>query len=401
MLARNTVLAFGLACLSGSSLLTLARNAPAPARTPLDAHRALGRPTAFRNLTLIPVYDARATAGNDYMTLDEGLKSGVVIVKESSDGGEVNTLYLTNRGKKALYLMAGEVVLGGQQDRCIGSDSLVSAGTKKLPITVFCVEHGRWTGQANFGMSARMVASSEIRASAQYGALNQQVALAAAPSEVAGRISGLAGVGAPSNQATQQRVQSVVVVATGARNARNVAGLEQSVGGAQEQVWAKVATKNRHFNTESESGTYRTLLNMSGGDARKSVAPYLKAFSAGLAADPHLVGVVAAVNGKVVAADIFGNTTLYAKLWPKLLRSYAADAAESAGKGATRRTVSAADAARFLQQAASGKDRIQATGVTGVNTRLVAGGAVTYRLTVVNPVKAIPDTTLHENVLRK
>src|SRR6202022_3540843 len=98
-----------------------------------------------------------------YTTLDEGLKAKTVTVKESKEGGEVNTLFVTNRGAKPLYLMGGEVVLGGQQDRCLARDTLIPPGKKGIPVTVFCVEHGRWTGRQEFGESARSVAGNEIR----------------------------------------------------------------------------------------------------------------------------------------------------------------------------------------------------------------------------------------------
>src|SRR5437868_2861083 len=84
----------------------------------LDSHRTLGPSRTYLNLTLIPVYDSQAKPTDTYTTLDEGLAAKTVKVQESEEGGDVNTLYVSNTGKKPLYLMAGEVVLGGQQDRC-------------------------------------------------------------------------------------------------------------------------------------------------------------------------------------------------------------------------------------------------------------------------------------------
>ena len=42
--------------------------------------------------------------------------------------------------------------------------------------------------------------------------------------------------------------------------------------------------------------------------------------------DQNAVGVVVAVNGQMVWADIFASTNLLEKYWPKLVRSYAAEA---------------------------------------------------------------------------
>src|SRR5689334_11338476 len=39
----------------------------------------------------------------------------------------------------------------------------------------------------------------------------------------------------------------------------------------------------------------------------------------------NAVGVVVAVNGRIIWADIFASTPLLEKYWPKLIRSYAAE----------------------------------------------------------------------------
>jgi sulfur carrier protein ThiS len=42
--------------------------------------------------------------------------------------------------------------------------------------------------------------------------------------------------------------------------------------------------------------------------------------------DRNAVGVVVAVNGEIIWADVFASTNLLEKYWPKLVRSYAAEA---------------------------------------------------------------------------
>ena len=41
--------------------------------------------------------------------------------------------------------------------------------------------------------------------------------------------------------------------------------------------------------------------------------------------DEHAVGVVVAVRGEIVWADLFASTDLLARYWTKLVRSYAAE----------------------------------------------------------------------------
>ena len=40
----------------------------------------------------------------------------------------------------------------------------------------------------------------------------------------------------------------------------------------------------------------------------------------------HAVGAIVAINGDIVWADAFASTSLFDKYWPKLIRSYAAEA---------------------------------------------------------------------------
>src|SRR5258708_15838768 len=257
--------------------------------------------------------------------------------------------------------MDGEVVVGGQQDRCLGKDMIVSPGRKRVPVSVFCVEHGRWAGRQDFDGSARMVASAGIRSDAQDGAFVSNTATLA-PSGRQGVRS--AGSGAGLN------VYSAEIATAGAR-----------IGEAQGKVWDKVARKNASFKAETATGTYQHVLNMSGGDAQKSIGPYVKALSTTVGGDQHLVGAVAAVNGKVIAADIFGDPTLFRKLWPKLLNSYAADAAENAaGGGKSKSVITQKQAKEFLADAHRGGAKAESKSDVGIAERYESKAAVTYRL---------------------
>jgi len=69
-----------------------------------------------------------------------------IVITEVSSSGTVNILYAQNVSIDTLYLMAGEIIKGGKQDRIIGSDVVVLPGEKKN-ISAFCVERGRWFAQ--------------------------------------------------------------------------------------------------------------------------------------------------------------------------------------------------------------------------------------------------------------
>src|ERR1035437_8146166 len=70
----------------------------------------------------------------------------------------------------------------------------------------------------------------------------------------------------------------------------------------------------------------------------------------------HAVGVVVAVRGEVIWADIFSDPGLLARYWTKLVRSYAAEEFVSSK---SHGTASVADAQRFLDMPMHGTEDSQ------------------------------------------
>ena len=173
-------------------------------------------PISHGNLTIFPVVASNPHDTSEFLTLDEGLRSGDVIVTETGriqplmrrgvrplppGGGEVNRLVLVNNSNRPLLLLAGEIVTGGKQDRVIGKDRLVPAHSDPIDLSVFCVEPGRWTEvSSNFkGMSSQM-AQPSVRSKAMADKDQQKVwnsvrsaqesVAIAAPGPVGGEIRG-------------------------------------------------------------------------------------------------------------------------------------------------------------------------------------------------------------------
>src|ERR1700730_9514756 len=122
-------------------------------------------PIRHGNLTVFPVVASKSYPTGEFLTLDEGLRSGEVVVTEYGnvrglirrrppgmtpaiprEGAEVNRLVLVNNSRRPLLLLAGEIVAGGKQDRVIGKDRIVPAESDPVDLSVFCVEPGRWVG---------------------------------------------------------------------------------------------------------------------------------------------------------------------------------------------------------------------------------------------------------------
>jgi hypothetical protein len=317
---------------------------PTKASAPLDAgnqnpYRVLA-PLQSGDLAIFPVVRAGGevkTQQWQYITLDEGLRSGQVIVAEAGQvmglirsrrpglvprftGDEVNRLVLVNNSSRPLLLLAGEIVTGGKQDRVIAKDRIVPPESDPINLSVFCIEPGRWTGESPDFHAAGKVGESfmvqpEVRREAM-AAQNQQEVWNAVSSSI------------------------------------------QVMAGAAGGVASSAATP-------PTTSYARTMENAAvENDVDKTAAPLLRSGEA-LRAElgkEHAVGVVVAVHGEIVWADIFSDTDMLEKYWTKLIRSYAAEALT--GRESRSGSPTTADAERFLGIANSGS--VTSEGETGI-----------------------------------
>lgn len=118
------------------------------------------------NLAVVAVAGAPA-AGPALETLDEAMGRGKVLVRETGQGGTVNTLLLENHGERAVFIMAGEILAGAKQDRILQQDVILPTGGKPVPVAAFCVEHGRWREQSAAFFSEKAAAPVAVRQAAQ------------------------------------------------------------------------------------------------------------------------------------------------------------------------------------------------------------------------------------------
>ncbi|HEV8494452.1 MAG TPA: DUF6569 family protein, partial [Candidatus Angelobacter sp.] len=150
-------------------------------------------PITHGDLTIFPVVSAKSHDTSDFITLDEGIRSGDVVVTEVGNlhstmrrrppyqtrpyqGAEVNRLVLVNNSKHPLILLAGEVVTGGKQDRVVGKDRIVPAESDPVNLSVFCVEHGRWIETSTkFDTHASLMLQPSVRMKAMADQDQQKV----------------------------------------------------------------------------------------------------------------------------------------------------------------------------------------------------------------------------------
>jgi hypothetical protein len=139
---------------------------------------------------------------------------------------------------------------------------------------------------------------------------------------------------------------------------------------------------------------------MKGGDSSRAIQPYVTTLDSRFPRNPKIVGAIAAVNGKVAASDVFGDPALFRKLWPKLLRSYAAEAAESASSQTPARAIHAGEAAKFYADAHRSGRKTETRTPAASNERYDAKDARAYRL-VDRAAGAAASPPVHENIIRK
>ena len=246
-------------------------------------------PIQFRQLAVFPVVEQTTQVDTQkYVTLAEGMAGKKIAVTEAKQGAQVNRVTVANHSERPLLLLGGEVILGGQQDRIIGKDTVVPP-REEMTVEVFCVEHGRWQGRKDFQASGGM-ADVKVRERAKYA-------------------------------------------------------------GDQSGVWQEVAKKNATLGAKPSTGTYRQV--SAGPEGEKAIKPYREAIAAALGKLPeskHLVGVIAAINGRVVSVDVFGSPTLFASYRDKLLDSLFVSAADQPVKPAAK-APAPAEIKAFLQTA--------------------------------------------------
>jgi ARG and Rhodanese-Phosphatase-superfamily-associated Protein domain len=344
---RAVAIAFAAALiLGGAAILSWkpdAQVAAAPGGGGSAGPWGIGAPVTYQDLTIFPVISSQNPDTSDFRTLDQALSSGDAVISEQggymrrtrdgepvpiyTGGSQVNQLVLVNRGKRPLLLLAGEVVSGGKQDRIIGKDRIVPIGAAPLPLDVFCVEHGRWTGDSMQFSAAETMVHPTVR---------EQAAVKQDQSRV------WAAVRDETPKVGQS--QSVVVEGRAGGVGASAAG---SVADAPPALPA--ATIDGVI-SEAPTQSYRRIYqspmvqNSVEGFADEMSRRFDRATS-GIKGG-HVVGVVVAFGDDVAWSDVFASSQLFEMYWPKLLRSYVVEALT---RPAVRQAATIDDARDFLR----------------------------------------------------
>lgn len=186
-------------------------------------------------------------------------------VQQIGGGGfaSVNNLYIENKSKDTLYLMAGEIVQGGKQDRVIAKDMVIPPNSGKINLSVFCVEKGRWTYKKS---------QDKNSFDGYYG------------------------------------VSSIAL--------RKVVDTEQK----QQKVWKEVERSNAK--NAVVSGTNAYTEQKKNAKFKKEYAEYRQFFQNKFKGQTNVIGVIVATGDRVVGCDMFASPHLFQSQYQNLLGSY-------------------------------------------------------------------------------
>jgi hypothetical protein len=233
----------------------------------------LSGPYTHKNLTIFLIHGKSIVLSKNFLTLQEALEQKKVIVYETKT---VSELAIENVSNEDVYVQAGDIVKGGQQDRMLSTDFIVPPKSGKMPIGAFCVESGRWSRRAGervetFSSSAEVASTKELK---------------------------LAAKGAKSQGAVWENVKV-----------------------AQDKLSENVGVRVNSGVSESS-----LQLAVENDKVRETADGYIKALSGIAAGKNDVLGYVFAINGKVNSADVYGSSALFKKLWLKLLKANAVEA---------------------------------------------------------------------------
>jgi hypothetical protein len=312
----------GISALGSAAFVWAGSGSPGSQSKPEGDWRLLD-PITYENISIFPVISSVSRDTSAFVTLDEGLSSGDVVVREQGSDGmarsrgvglpqyntsaSVNQLVLINRGKRPVVLLAGELVSGGKQDRIIAKDRIVAPGSDPLPLDVFCVEHGRWSSGLQFSAANTMVHPS----------VREQAAV---------------------NQSQTEVWDSV----------RKGTTTTDALGGPAPRIAARdLADVVASAPTQSYSKIYQhSKVGVSVDDFVDEIQRRFARATSGSKGE-HIVGVVVAYGGEVTWSDIFASSDLFHHYWTKLLRSYAV---EALARPTLREVASRDDADEFLRR---------------------------------------------------
>jgi hypothetical protein len=266
---------------------------------------------SFRNLTVFLVCGENRISRN-YLSLEEAMNNGSIVLHETGSVGELSA---DNKSDKYIFIMSGDIVKGGKQDRTIAEDIILQPACKNVPLKSFCVEASRWQQRghesaAEFSSSKNMLSNKNLKIAAR-----------------------------------EKKEQGEVWKEVSAYQSRVSANLKTDVKSSQSATSLQLTLENK--------------------DIQKAVKEYRDAIEHIFEGKTNVLGFAFCINGKISTVDMFGSASLFSKLKSKLLESAINEAVFQYDEKLKFEKVTAADVHSFINSA---REATETTRETGTNT---------------------------------
>lgn len=227
----------------------------------------LGEAQTYKRITVVPLLGPTNGASN-YLTMAEALDTGQFTVTEVSQSGSVPQLKVINQLSQPVLLLDGEELLGAKQNRVLTTTILLKENSETI-VPVSCTEHGRWSYS-----SAKFSSSDHVM----------------------------------SHKSRMAQSHSVSVsLDTGGHFTSN-----------QSEVWSHIADLHEQLGSRSATGAMRDAYLQRQADLEAA----LKCFPS----FPGQSGLLVLMDGEVAGFDTVSRPDAYARLHPKLIKSYVIEA---------------------------------------------------------------------------
>jgi hypothetical protein len=212
-----------------------------------------------------------ATSGQDsfdYVACGKAITDKLIEVKELSESGSVNTIFVLNNSDQFVFMMDGDILAGAKQNRVVNV-SILLAPRSKTQIPVSCVEQGRWKHTSAAFRGTDYAAPTFLRA----------------------------------GKADQVRES-----------------LKKKRGFASDQgdIWGSVADYQRLHQVDSKTSNLSDIFEEKADEFTQLIARF--------AADKNANGFAVFFGKTLASIDIFNRRKVYQEYFPKLLRGAAFEA---------------------------------------------------------------------------
>jgi len=263
-----------------------------------DEHQLLD-PVQRENLTIYFVRGG-GSGGRAPLKLDQAINQGDARMSWQQKG----PVAIENLSDQTIYVPFGTLLKGGLQDQVVSQDVLLRPRSGRIFLPVFCVDPFRSTQRLGEDAAAFQPTGK------LFPWLNARLSMLA---------------GSESSKAEQIRQM----------------GIWWSVDTLRSQLSAKIGIPLEPppaaSSAISDKGVLPTslVLALENEKLAQALAPYLVVQSAPEANHGNIIGAVFAINGRILAADVYQSNRLFLAMWPDLFRAYSTEAVALSNAKAT------------------------------------------------------------------